>query len=443
MGPVAQQRDDARPVTYRDVFAVGEFRALWSAQVLSVIGDQLARVAVTLLVYDRTGSSLLAAVAFAASVVPSFIGGIFLAGLADRFPRRSVMIGCDLVRLVLVAVMTLPGMPVAALVALLFVLTVFGPPFTSARTAIYTDVLDSQQFMLGNAITITTFLLAQVAGFALGGSAVALFGARPSLITDAATYAISALITVMWVHRRPAARRAARRRPAEPRPDGPATGQAEPAGVSAVPDGLTDSPGRSGSIRHGLRLAFSVRALQVPMLFGLLAAFYDVPEGVAAPLGSALGAGQVAVGLILASGALGAAIGAALFNRLVPAPSRLRWMRWLAFAASALLVPFALRPSLPLVLALLLVSQLFSCYQVTASAVFVVAAPPDYLSQVFGIAQATMSLGQGAAMMAAGAAAEAIGPAAVIAVAGAVGALVSLVIPSYPRPEGASRDGKP
>ena len=55
---------------------MGEFRALWLAQVLSVAGDQLARVALTLLVYDRTHSALLAAVTFAASVVPAFIGGL-------------------------------------------------------------------------------------------------------------------------------------------------------------------------------------------------------------------------------------------------------------------------------------------------------------------------------------------------------------------------------
>src|SRR5262249_28302997 len=63
------------------------FRALWLAQVLSVAGDQLARVALTLLVYDRTGSALLAAVTFAASVVPAFLGGVTLSGLADRLPR--------------------------------------------------------------------------------------------------------------------------------------------------------------------------------------------------------------------------------------------------------------------------------------------------------------------------------------------------------------------
>ena len=56
--------------TYGTLFANSEFRALWLAQILSVLGDQLARVALTLLVYDRTRSPLLAAVTFAASVLP-------------------------------------------------------------------------------------------------------------------------------------------------------------------------------------------------------------------------------------------------------------------------------------------------------------------------------------------------------------------------------------
>src|ERR1700689_2197493 len=72
------------PVTYRDVFAVGEFRALWLAQLLSVAGDQLARVALTVLVYDRTRSALLAAVTYAASIIAVFAGGVLLSGLADR-----------------------------------------------------------------------------------------------------------------------------------------------------------------------------------------------------------------------------------------------------------------------------------------------------------------------------------------------------------------------
>ena len=103
----------ASPATFSEVFAVGEFRALWLAQILSVVGDQLARVALTLLVFDRTGSSLLAAVTYAASLIPLAIGGVALSGLADRLPRRGVMICCDLGCAVLVASMALPGVPIA------------------------------------------------------------------------------------------------------------------------------------------------------------------------------------------------------------------------------------------------------------------------------------------------------------------------------------------
>ena len=154
--------------TFTAVFAVGEFRALWLAQVLSVAGDQLARVALTLLVYVRTGSALLAAVTFAASVVPAFIGGITLSGLADRFPRRRVMIVCDLIRVVLVAVMAISGIPIAVLVVLLFVVTLIGAPFLSARAALVPDLLTGDLYVLGIAVTLTTLQFAQVLGFAVG-----------------------------------------------------------------------------------------------------------------------------------------------------------------------------------------------------------------------------------------------------------------------------------
>ena len=49
------------PARYRDVFAAPKFCVLWAAQVFSVAGDQLARVALTVLLYARTGSALLAA----------------------------------------------------------------------------------------------------------------------------------------------------------------------------------------------------------------------------------------------------------------------------------------------------------------------------------------------------------------------------------------------
>lgn len=385
--------------TFGAVFAIGEFRALWLAQVLSVAGDQLARVALTYLVYARTHSAVLAAVTFAVSVVPAFVGGMAFSGLADRFPRREVMIVCDLIRLVLVAVMAVPGMPIAALVLLLFGVTMIGAPFLSARAALYPDLLTGDLYVLGTAVTLTTLQFAQVLGFAAGGAVVGFFGVRVSLLVDAATFALSALITLVWVRPRPPARAA----------------------------GDHDS-GATGGLLAGLRLVFANPALRVPMLLGWLAAFYNLPEGVSAPLAATLGGGAVAVGFILAAPALGASVGAIAFSRLVNPQTRVRWMNPLAVAACGALILFVFQPPLPVALVVLGLSGIFDCYQIAANASFVAATPARQRSQAFGIAQGGMSLGQGVAIVVAGALAERYAPSLVIAAAGAAGAVAAIAI---------------
>ena len=384
--------------TFGEVFAITEFRALWLAQVLSVAGDQLARVALTLLVYERTHSPLLAAVTFAASVVPTFIGGIVLSGLADRLARRRVMSVCDLLRMALVGVMALTHLPTVMLVVLLFLVTMIGAPFLSARAALYPDILTGDLYVLGTAVTLTTLQFAQVLGFALGGAVVGVFGVRTSLLLDAATFALSALITRVWVRSWPAAKTA---------------------------------PGRAFRLQDmvtGVQLVFTTPALRTPMLLGWLAAFYNVPEGVSAPLAAGVGGGAVAVGLILASQALGASVGAIAFSRLVDPAVRIRWMNTLAVGACGVLVLFVFHPPLAAMLAILFVSGIFDCYQLAANASFVNAAPAAQRSSAFGVALGGMSLGQGAAMVAAGAIAGHHAASAVVAASGAIGVLCAVLI---------------
>src|SRR5215831_4040896 len=341
-GSVGPPASAAAPsTTFGEVFAVGEFRSLWLAQVLSVAGDQLARVALTLLVFDRTGSPLLAAVAFAASVVPTFLGGIALAGLADRWPRRRVMIVCDLGRALLVTAMALPGVPIAGLVGLLVLVTLISAPFTSARAALYPDILTGDRFVLGTAVTLTTLQFGQALGFVVGGAVVGFFGVRISLLADAVTFVISAVIVRVWVRARPAAR------------------------AVSHPDGE-----EHGGPLTAVRLTLTNPALRTPMMFGWLAAFYNVPDGVSAPLAASLGGGAVAVGLILASQALGASVGAIAFSRLVAPARRVRWMGPLAVTACGVLIAFVLHPPLPVALAILGLSGIFDCYQLAASASF-------------------------------------------------------------------------
>src|SRR4051794_759082 len=106
-GRVEETFVEAERVTFRAVFAVREFRAMWAAEALSQAGDQLARVALAVLVYTDTRSAALAGLTYALTWAPSFLGGVFLSGLADRFPRRNIMVAADLARAVLIALVAL------------------------------------------------------------------------------------------------------------------------------------------------------------------------------------------------------------------------------------------------------------------------------------------------------------------------------------------------
>jgi predicted MFS family arabinose efflux permease len=385
--------------TFRDVFAVPEFRALWFSEILSVTGDRLALVALTLLVYSRTGSALLASATYAAGYLPWVIGGLFLADVADRRPRRSVMVACDAVRAVLVAAMVIPHTPIWALVALLFATTMFAPPFESARAAITPDILQGERYVLGTAVVQTTFLGGQVIGAAGGGVAVAFVGVRPSLAIDSLTFVLSGLLIGLGTRRRPAAAR---------------------------PD--TTGPSPLARMVEGFRLVFGDEALRTLLLLGWLVAFYTIPEGIAAPYATKLGGGSIAIGLVLASTALSTTIVTPLFTRFVRPRLRIDLMGPLAVLTCAALVLTALRPGLAASLVIFSTSAAFGVYQIAANTAFVVRVPNERRAQAFGIANMGVIVGQGAAFVAAGAAAQRYTPAAVIAVAGGVGAVVAVVL---------------
>jgi MFS family permease len=385
--------------TFRDVFADREFRAVWFSEILSVTGDRLALVALTLLVYDRTRSPLLAGLTYAAGYLPWVVGGLFLADVADRRPRRSVMVACDAIRAVLVAAMAVPGVPLVALVALLFAATMFTPPFESARAAITPDILQGEEYVLGTAVFQTTFLAGQVAGAAGAGVAVALIGVRASLVVNAVTFVLSGLLIGLGTRARPAA---------------------------AKPEADPLSP--LARMREGFKLVFGDRALRTLLLFGWLVVFYTVPEGIAAPFARELGGGPIATGVVLASTCLATMIATPLFTRFVRPRQRLNLMGPLAILTCATLVLTALRPGLAVSLVIFSLSATFGIYQIAANTAFVVRLPNERRSQAFGIANMGVVVGQGATFVAAGAAAEVISPAAVIAIAGGIGAVTAFVL---------------
>lgn len=395
------RRPPERQATYREAFAVSEFRALWAAQALSYIGDQLAQVALAILVYDKTGSPLLTAVTYALTYLPPIIGGPVLSGLADILPRRRVMVVCDLIRAVLVAGMAIEGMPFPVLCILLFGIVLLGSPFTAARAALLPDVLPGDAYVAGSAINNITHQATQVSGFLAGGAIVAGLGASLALMIDSATFVVSALILVIGVRARP------------------------------VPKRDDEDTGRRSlwaGTRDGARLVFGDPTLRALVLFAWLCGFYIVPEGLAAPYGAELGGGPVTIGVLMAATPTGMVIGAVAFSRLVAPSSRIRVMGWMAMLSCAPLIGSALEPPLWVVFALWALSGVGGAYQLAANAAFVAAVPASERGQAFGLAQSGVLASQGLAILAAGALAQVIGPEPVVALSGAVGLFLATML---------------
>ncbi|GGU13617.1 MFS transporter [Lentzea flava] len=378
---------------YRDLARDGEFRALFVAHVVSVAGDQFARVALTVHVFDRTASTGLTALTYALTFLPDLIGGPLLSGLADRFARKDVMVAADLARTLLLLLMAVPGTPLWALAALLVLVQFAGAPHGAARAALLPQILPDARYPLGQAALSTVTQAAQVAGFLTGGALVAMLGPGLVLVADGATFLVSAFLIGVFLLDRPA----------PPRPH-----------VRAWPADLVS----------GARLVWGQRRLRALVALACVSGFYIVGEALAAPYAAQLGAGPAGVGAIFGAYAAGAAVGMLLVARLSE-PRQLRVMPWLAIAACAVLVPAALRPGLVVSVGLFALSGAASAYHLVANTTFVRAVPDSSRGQAFGLAVTALRVSQGVGVALAGVAAETLAVHHVVAAAGALGVLAA------------------
>jgi predicted MFS family arabinose efflux permease len=380
------------------VFASIEFRALWSAQLLSSAGDQLAQVTIGFVVYAKTGSPLLAALAYALTYLPSLLGGRALAGLAGAFPHQQIMITLDLARAGLVALMALPGMPIPGLATLFFGSALLGTPFGAARAGLLTEVLPRAMRPAGQAIGNQTAQLGQIGGLLAGGGLVAAIGPYRVLALDSLSFSLSAGILACWVRARP-----------------------------APPDGRDALPSQEIT-RAGLAMVFGTPALRVLVLFGWLAGFAVVPEGLAAPYAHTLGGGAPTVGLLLAAAPAGLLLGAFVLGRLIRPADRLRPMGWLAMLSCAPLIFCQAHPPAPVVALLWALAGAGGAYQLAAAAAFVRALPGTEKARAFAVAQSGLLAAQVAGLLTAGAVAKRLGPPAAVALAGLLGLVAAAML---------------
>ena len=70
-----------------------QYRLLWSGQVISVMGNQITRLALPYLVYQMTGSPIAIAILTAAQLIPILVLSLAAGSIADAFDRRKVLMG--------------------------------------------------------------------------------------------------------------------------------------------------------------------------------------------------------------------------------------------------------------------------------------------------------------------------------------------------------------
>lgn len=381
------------------VLRIREFRAVWLADLLSVMGDQLARVALAVLVYGRTGSATWAAVTYALTFLPAIVGGVLLSGLADRHPRREVLVVCDLVRALLVGAMAIPGLPLAGLCVLLVLVVLVGAPHTAARGALLPDLLPGDLYERGLAVTQITNQAAQVVGFAAGGLLVAAVSPASALALDACTFLLAGLVMRLGLVRRP--------RPADGMVEGARSGLRE------VFAGVVD-------------IAVDPRRRALVALVWMVG-LYVVPEALAAPYAAELGEGTAVVGLLMAADPVGSVLGAWLFVRFVPPARRARLIGVLAVAAGVPLLFTVLRPGVPVAIVLWGVSGMLStAYVMQAQASFVRATSEEIRGRAIGVAASGILAGQGVAVLVGGVLADLWAPSTSVAVCAGAGVVLAL-----------------
>ena len=383
---------DARPPM---TAALGnpEFRALWAAEAQSIAGDQLTRVTLAILVYSRTNSALWAAGVYALTYLPALAGGLGLAQLADRLPRRTLLTTCAATQAGLVGVMAIPGMPLAALCVLVVLVALVGAPVNAAQNSLTRDVFtDDDVYLRSQDLRGITGNVVMLLGLACGGILVTLFGTSVALAVDAVTFAISAAVIRGWVRWRPPA------------------GERDAAWFGAA------------------RWVFSRRELRTLLALSWLVGLAVVPEGLAAPLADEIGASDSAVGWLLAADPLGFIAGTFLLSRYVSAEHRRRVMGILAVASAAILVAFVAQPSLPVALALLALAGATGAYIVTVGATLITWVPNELRGGASGVYRTGLRCAQGVGIALGGVLAEWLGSASTaIALAGIAG--VALGIP--------------
>jgi MFS family permease len=181
---------------YAEIFAIAPFRRFGGGFALSILGDEITRVAFVWFVLQRDGSAEALALLGVAFTLPILAGGLVAGWLLDRFDRRRVMILDCLVRggaVALVPALHLMGAlevwhvhAVAGVHGFLMMIALAGTP------AVILATVPRHLLPTANALETIGYTLAGIAGPALGGLAIGAIGAPLAVLADALSYLVFA-----------------------------------------------------------------------------------------------------------------------------------------------------------------------------------------------------------------------------------------------------------
>ncbi|MFC0506051.1 MFS transporter [Micromonospora costi] len=177
----------------------GVFWRWWTAGTTSLVGSAVGAVALPLTALTVLDASpfemgLIAAASYAAWIVIGLPAGV----IAQRLPLRGTQVGADLARAVAVASVPLAWwwgqLSVAHLVVTALVVSFANVLFDVANSTFLPSIVEREKLQSRNSLTSATHAATQLSGPSLGGIAVQVLGAVPTLLVDAASYLISAAL---------------------------------------------------------------------------------------------------------------------------------------------------------------------------------------------------------------------------------------------------------
>ena len=176
------------------LLAGSAYRRLWAARTVSQCGDVAQFTALALLAFHLTGSGLGVSGVVIAEIAPVLLLAPLAGPLVDRLPRVTVMVGADLARMVLAAVLAVWHRDIALVYAVAFGLSAGSVFFNPAAGSLLPALVTDDELVAANSGIWSAAVLSQILVAPLAGLLTATAGYGWAFAANAASFAISAIM---------------------------------------------------------------------------------------------------------------------------------------------------------------------------------------------------------------------------------------------------------